>query len=278
MIKAMTLLIAALLLTPISASAASIEWKDVCNGCTKDEANTMALTWIADNLTPKDTALIHIIDPPNQKVWSFSGTVEWIPLPPTPPGHGGTGVVPRTEEIQTPSRIQNLADSLVAHMNNLSEFFKSGKVPEDVIKNAWSFVNCAYCKADFRDYLDNQTQAGSIFRQVEDVSHALGILPDKLENKYVIELESGGRIFFEYTVTGNGEVDVNILEVLDEANNSVPLEAGGLENLQVRVVSDSHGNTINVVIVLFDYYIPEKSGTFVIQECPTNPTPPSPCS
>lgn len=52
-------------------------------------------------------------------------------------------------------------------------------IPEDVLPNAWAYVNCAYCSRDISDYLRRKTPIEQLAHSVEALMQTVGVLKAK---------------------------------------------------------------------------------------------------
>ncbi|WP_158769990.1 hypothetical protein [Paraglaciecola sp. L1A13] len=270
-------IVALLALTSSAAAIANTINSVECFDCSYSQRNAKANTWAMQNISNSSLGIanaqsVNIVDLSNREISTFK---VWKQMTTLPPPHPSTPL-PYTSAQNTPEPVQNHMDALITAFSNLKS--KADSIvfptsPETGIIDAWSFVNCAFCQNDVNTFL-NESMYGEL-RAAEltlvSIAEAFGLIQTSISDSFKIGLESGGELIIKLTILADSSdgdyLEVEIVEVIDADNNSVPQNAAGLSGLNIRVGSENQANHINLLIGAFGYFIPVRTGVVTIKDC-----------
>ncbi|RXS43315.1 hypothetical protein EST55_06150 [Idiomarina sp. 29L] len=249
------------------AHAAQQEYLE-CNDCVTSGYETKVTQWGTQNIEPFESGQqfqVTVIDLTNTRAKSFMVSKQAMNSPSKP-----TRYIVSISETAVPLAVNNRLSSLKASLQVLKSNAAATTIPTNVIKNAWEFTNCAYCKNVTQQYLRNTLNSSltSAVTSVSELAQAFDLVNTNILNRYRVNFENGGYVLIELTMNSNPhEVLIHIVEVVDKDLNTVPLDKSKLEDLSVRVTELSHADTINSFISKFQLHISRRTGVVRIRPC-----------
>lgn len=246
-----------------------------CYQCSSSEmkgaANSWAMREISKNsLGIENAKTVNVVDLYNKQISTYKVWLESTPLPPPRPPIAG----PRSKLVETSPVIQRYMDDVKSSISLLKQEAQATEINvggDTGITDAWSFINCAYCKTEVNNQL-NSSMYGSM-RSAEatllTVAKAFGLIKTDLPDQFIIPFSSNkGYIKLSLKLLSDpAKIEATIEEVVDESGNVVPSSAKGLHNLRIRVGTASQAGEINIQLNQVNYYIPIRTGTVTIKDC-----------
>lgn len=153
--------------------------------------------------------------------------------------------------IKTPEELVEQVKDIHLATIELQEASLGVTIPPSVISDPWKIIGCAYCVTDIQEYY-NSTFDGGITRLgqvVVNVAAAFNV-GTAYNPEITLKFANGGKIVFEASFSDNtSELRIsNVLAVIDENNNNVPLTREAANGLAIRILSEARGATINQIL------------------------------
>ncbi len=247
-----------------------------CRDCNHSARVGAAHDWRRVNPSAPADTLVHVVDMKQKEISSFTTKLN----PPTPPNQGPPRVTISVFNATTPPAVQAYMNNVRSASSQYRSTISGTPIPTSVIPNAWQMVSCAFCENDIETWIRAQAGAQKVLliESIDALLQAFGIQQTSIADIYVIQLESGGYVEVEISVTNEPvEIDVRVVKVVDKDNNSVPISAQQLNNLTIRL-SGGSAVIVNRYINPFQFYVPSVQGIVTIVECPPpNPNGNDPC-
>ncbi|MAR01608.1 MAG: hypothetical protein CMI00_13850 [Oceanospirillaceae bacterium] len=254
---------------PYAASA--VEDKNViCNSCTDTTIKNNSITWGANNLKTGEVAFYTAIDLINDKYTSYEVKKSISQPPPgtqwrssdIEAGSTKTTAVKKTAPLATRNASKDVIDS----SNDLSYALQNqvGGIPPSVMKGAWDYMDCYYCKGSIEDYLESHGVLTNILNTMSDAINTLSIFKVTIPEMRQLDLSDGGRIKIKVTLmAGSGGLlimSIDEITVYDQGNNQVPANSSSLHSGNMNVVSNEHNILINQNINPAGWGVPSGTG------------------
>ncbi|MGS2721475.1 hypothetical protein [Paraglaciecola aestuariivivens] len=216
-----------------------------CYGCSENASIGVAVGLAREHADESPLFTVHIANIKHMLVYSFK-------------------VVDRDGEItinsiSTPSDIESKMKDVVEAYSLLRERATSTQIPKTIMSSAWEYVNCLYCKNNITDYLAS-TLHGQILRAgqtVNTIAELFGLVKTNVPNQFNIPLEAGGKVIIKLEVDAQANLYIEVVDVVDSDNNSIPFEASKLHNARIVVSSYANAQAINSFINRFNFYVPK---------------------
>ncbi|MBB1292971.1 hypothetical protein [Pseudoalteromonas sp. SR41-4] len=268
------LLLSSTLIACSSVSQASTYNGAECYQCTSLERQSKANSWAMNNISKSslgssNSKTVNVVDLYNKEISTYKVWLESTPLPPPRPPE----VAPRSSLTATSSTVQKYMNNVKTSIKGLHSSAQNIEIQtggNTGIENAWSFVNCAFCKAEINSQLNDSMYSSMRTAEASliTIGKAFGLLKTDIPDQFLIPLSSGGHIKVTLKLLSQPiKIEATINEVVDEQGNTIPKNAKELADLRIRVGSSSQAHDINITINNFNYFIPIRTGTVTIKDC-----------
>lgn len=262
-----TMLIILAFATSLSFAESNVE---LCNGCSSATMQGKANSWAKRNInTAGVKKLYHAIDLQNKVFETYEVELRQVLLP----SPQGFALAPYSRRIPTPHEVSTKIQDLFGQSKSLKMAAESVVIPKEIVKDAWEFVNCAYCRSRVESFIRQQATVESTVLSLESVMRSLGILSAEMPNTYRIPLESGGELLIKLTIQQDVNLTVEVLRATDIDGNDVPFSAPLLNGLSVYIGSTDRPVVIDFFILPLGYDVPNQTGRVIIKDCTAPPDP-----
>ncbi len=268
------LLLSSTLIACSSVSEAKTYNGAECYQCTSLERQSKANSWAMNNISKSNlgssnSKTVHVVDLYNKEISTYKVWLESTPLPPPRPPE----VAPRSSLTATSSTVQRYIEDVKSSIQSLHASAQNIEIQtggSTGIDNAWSFVNCAFCKSEINSQLNDSIYSSMRTAEASLISigKAFGLIKTDIPDQFIIPLSSGGHIKVSLKLLSQPiKIEATINEVVDENGNIIPKNSKELADLRIRVGTISQANSINITIKNFNYFIPIRTGTVTIKDC-----------
>ncbi|MBD1389030.1 hypothetical protein IC617_06275 [Neiella sp. HB171785] len=203
----------------------------VCDDCKLLQQQLLASNQLPAQALPADVAAqlpttLHLIDFNQQQVSSYSLT---------------SNSTPAVQAIATPADVETKVAQLFAQFDQLATALAQHTIPQSTVANAWQLPHCAYCQPQIKDWLKQQPWAAQILQRLYQLLDQLQPVIGGLKQTYTLTLETGGELIVQLQLIYHSQdISLDVMEVIDARNNSVPLSHSKLAGLIVQGKMDDY--------------------------------------
>lgn len=140
-------------------------------------------------------------------------------------------------------------------------------IPKEIIDNPWRLVNCAYCKNDISDFINGSMQGKlkTVEATVINIAQTFDLINTSVPNEFLMPFEAGGFVKLRLTILAQPiKLEVEIIEVVDQANNTISTEPSKLKGMNIRVSDLTQSRFINTILGPFALMVPMQTGIVTI--------------
>lgn len=246
------------LLFALSGSAQARKLYGECYDCNANQTEAVAKNIGLRHLHQSSILRIHVADIPRLQISSFKML-----------DRDGKVTMSR---ISTPSTVKQYMDGLVSANASFKQVAQQIVIPVNVVRDAWEYVNCAYCENKIRNYAGSTLAAEALVvkQSISALATAFGLVQTGFVNQYSMPLAGGGEVIVELGVSKLDTLTLKVVKVIDENDNTIPPTPNGLKDLKIIIETNQDAARINTFINQFNFRVPPGvTGVVKITDCPT---------